>query len=535
MKINNIILSVVFFLLLCLSSCTDDFESINSHKYDPRKVSPEFLLSSAQSQIIYHAYSCDVNENVMPVQCQHFSQSSYNNESIYNFRDGLLNEYASNYYNALANLVDAEAIVNKLDESALSAAGKSNWNIIFVTLKAFVYQNLTDTYGPIMASKSFDVNNPLPGYDSQEKIYDDNMKALYKAVSELDESVAMPLGAQDLIYKSNQTLWKKFANSILLRYAMRIADVNPEKSKEYFNKAINENGGVFTSSADNAEFRFLDGPANNNSHFAETFESGIQIVASNTIIDVQNANKDPRLPMFWRGGYASGKGYSNFKAGLEYGKTGKFWNYCTVNRSLIGAYQSGRNDLPAIYMDYAEVEFFLAEAALRGGYNVTGTAKEHYDKAISASITYYHDQLVSYKSDFFDIKQFDANDNPLPSIKYSLSDTITKYLAQPTVNLDLAADTDAKLKLIGREKWIALFLQGTEAWAEARRLDSPEFNLPEDNVLQDEVPTGRKLIPTRLIFPRNELEINSKNVKEATTFLKNGKDQYTTMLWWDTK
>ena len=91
--------------------------------------------------------------------------------------------------------------------------------------------------------------------------------------------------------------------------------------------------------------------------------------------------------------------------------------------------------------------------------------------------------------------------------------------------MDQATTNKSKLVRNARQKWIALFLQGGEAWAEARRLDQPQFNVPPGKTDAD--------IPMRLQFSSREWIINEANVKEAAAMLKGGKDDYTAKVWWD--
>ncbi|CAL2088590.1 SusD/RagB family nutrient-binding outer membrane lipoprotein [Tenacibaculum sp. 190524A02b] len=507
---KNISKGIVLGMFLVIgASCTEDFDKTNTDTKSPEEVEPRFLLPTAQSFLMNHYVNHSVNSNVMFVQSQHFSQTSFSNESNFNFRDGLLNSYVGNYYNSIFQAIKIEEYIAKRTEAEISKEERAAWSLIVTTLKAFGMQHVTDANGPAIYREAFDiVGKKTPAYESQEDVYKGLMQELYTVSSNVDTSVSLGLGAQDIIYKGDLSKWQKFANSILLRYAMRVSDVAPDLSKDYFNKAVNENGGVFASNADNALFQYIGTP--NGSRLYESILTGwgIPVAPSNTIYDLQQANQDPRINIYWSSQPWGSSG------GIVYGNTGRWWDFSHINAAYAGYktieassywaknHYTGKQDAPGVYIDYAEVEFFLAEAAVRGGYAVSGSAKEHYDKAVEASIR-FQAGIVDWAA-------------------ADIDNAVSTYLALPSTNLDNATN---KLAKIGEEKWVALFMQSPEAWAEARRLDSPTFNVPAGKTAAD--------IPTRLIFSGREKIINGANVEKAKAMLKGGADTYTTKLWWD--
>jgi hypothetical protein len=142
-------------------------------------------------------------------------------------------------------------------------------------------------------------------------------------------------------------------------------------------------------------------------------------------------------------------------------------------------------------LDYVEVEFYLAEAAARG-WTVGGTAAEHYDKAITASMEYWG---------------VDAAD-------------ITLYLARPDVAY--ATATGTYKEKIGVQKWLALYNRGFEAWTEWRRLDAPVLVAPANAL---------SVIPVRFTYPVQEQNLNGTNYASAATAI--GGDKVDTKLFWD--
>jgi hypothetical protein len=144
-----------------------------------------------------------------------------------------------------------------------------------------------------------------------------------------------------------------------------------------------------------------------------------------------------------------------------------------------------------VLMDYAEVEFLLAEAVERG-MNVGGTAAEHYNNAVTASITYWGGS------------EADA----------------TAYLAQPEVSYATAPGPWERK--IGTQEWIALYLRSFDAWVVWRRLDYPQLQAP---------PSAITAIPVRYTYPSNEQNLNEENYAQASADI--GGDDVTTNLFWD--
>jgi hypothetical protein len=142
-------------------------------------------------------------------------------------------------------------------------------------------------------------------------------------------------------------------------------------------------------------------------------------------------------------------------------------------------------------MDYAEVEFYLAEAAERG-FVVGGTAAEHYEAAIRASISYWG----------------------------GTGSSADAFLADPDIAFATASGTN--LQKIARQRYIAMFNRGLEAWTEYRRLDYPVFNAP---------PVANGDFPIRYTYPNSEQTANGENDSAAASAI--GGDVVTNKVFWD--
>jgi hypothetical protein len=175
--------------------------------------------------------------------------------------------------------------------------------------------------------------------------------------------------------------------------------------------------------------------------------------------------------------------------GGNYGFANAYADFSHVSDKIIAP------NFEALLADYSEVEFLLAEAVERG-YNVPGTAEEHYNKGIEASILYWGGTAAD----------------------------VTTYLAQANVKYATAGATYKEK--IGIQKWIALYNRGIEAWMEWRKFDYPLLSPPTGGG----APVGLQ-IPVRLIYPINEQTLNGVNRQLASDGM--GGDLATTKLFWD--
>jgi len=345
-------------------------------------------------------------------------------------------------------------------------------------LKAYAYSVLVNTFGDIPYTEALQGDaNTTPVYDDAQTVYYSLLDSIDAGINELDVTGGS-FGDADLIYGGDVSAWYKFSNSIKLKLGMIIADSDPAKAKSEVESAVA--AGVFESNADNALFQYLSTPPNVNPIWTNLIQSGRNdFVPANTLVDKMNDLDDPRRPFYFS--LDPNDGYS----GGIYGNGNTFANFSHVSDKISAP------DFPSIIMDYAEVEFLLAEAVERG-MSVEGTAAEHYNTAVTASITYWGGSQAE-------------------------ADT---YLAQPSVNY-ATASTDWKEK-IGVQAWIAYYPRGFDAWIEWRRLDFPELPKPISAITD---------IPLRYTYPSNEQTLNEANYDAASAAI--GGDAVTTKLFWD--
>jgi len=486
-KYKSVILSGL--ILLGLGSCTDEFEELNRDKKNPEEVNSEFLVPNVEHNMAYRiANSLSVNDNISSILCQHVSKVEYIEPTQWRVREGLRINHFTNAYTQLQELNQVINDVNEINDLESEKLSKNEKLLLLRTLSSYSWQMLTDGFGPSPYFEALDVLNIQPKYDTQQEIYLEELDKLTTALKNA-RKVGDAFGKQDIIYNGDAAKWRKFAASQLLRMAMRIADVDKANSVKYANIAIEE--GLFESNADNALFQFLPESGKWNPVYAG-FREAFSECASNTMIDILKSNSDPRMETFWspnKDGEYLGNGF-----GVKDLTEGKFSLFNTETMYDSGKSEEGKLDLPFIFMSYSEVEFFLAEAVVRGGYNVTGTAKSHFSAGVEASLNYWNVEAAK----------------------------TVAYVTAAESRFDSASK---KMDVVATEKWVALISQGVEAWAEVRRLDAPQMNAPVGMPISS--------FPTRLEFSPNEYSFNKANVKAAAAAI--GGDKQTTKLWWDVK
>jgi hypothetical protein len=445
------------------------------------KVTGPSVFTMAEIALIEQVNSLDQNQNISRLLAQYYAQTTYYGESQYNFLDRSLPDamWQSLYRDALLDFKEAKRLAD-LDVT-ITPEVASNQKMINDILEVYAYHVLVDLNGNVPYSEALQGReNPSPAYDDAATIYSDLINRLTADVAALDNAYGS-YGDADVMYNGDVDSWILFANSLQLRLAMRLADVNPSLSKSVAEAAITR--GVFTDQSQSAVQVYYGLTPHVNSIYSNIIEQGRRdFVAANTIVDTMNAVNDPRRPYFFStidGEFIGGLfGYSNV-----------FEQCSSFSARMLEA------DFPATLMDYVEVEFLLAEAAARG-YDVgSGSAESHYNEAVTQSILAWGGDLAEAAT----------------------------YLAQPEIGYLTGSTAGDFRKKIGFQKWIALYNRGLEAWAEWRRFDTPVFNIPRRKTVDD--------IPMRMPYPYNEDNLNLTNYTAAAAAI--GGDLVSTKIFWD--
>jgi hypothetical protein len=391
-------------------------------------------------------------------------------------------------------------------------------------LRVATMLRVTDTYGPIPYSQ-VGQGTDIMEYDNVQQVYHNMITDLTNSVEILKSYVLSssgqesPLADFDNVYKGDFSKWLKFANSLKLRLAVRIAHVDETFAKTAIAEAI-ANGPIEVN-ADNA---FV--PTEDNPYYKASASWG-DLASSAILSSYMNGFDDPRLPKYMtQSTYA---GYNGIRMGIS-----------NINRMLysFSQYASIYFSRPAFEVNSpllvfcaAETAFLKSEAALRGWIpGGDAQAKAFYEQGIGLSMEQHQVPMGSYLSGTTSPKAY----TDLASQANNIS------VANPiTVSWDNAGTaTNTKLEKIITQKWLAIYPLGMEAWSEFRRTGFPQLFPAKDNLssagfIGSVTNTSSRMV-RRLPFPDSQRRGNSENVQKAVQML-GGEDAANTDLWWAKK
>ena len=472
-KILFLLIASVLFAV----ACKKDFGDLNVDTKNPSAVPPAPLFSYAEKQLADLVTNSNVNVNVFRLFSQYWTETTYIDEANYDLstRNIPQNFWNRVYVNVLKNLEECQGLISS--QALVPANEQANQNACVEILNVYSYATLVNIYGNVPYSEALDYNNVFPKYDDAKTIYADLGRRLDAALGAIDVN-AGGFGANDLIFGGDMAAWKRFGNSLKLRMGITLADVDAAAAKTMVESAA---AAAILSNSENCYFHYLSAPPNTNQIWVDLVQSGRKdFVAANTLVNIMNGLGDPRVPQYFTTDDAG-----TYTGGL-YGESNNFATYSKPSDRIIAA------DFEAILFDATETHFILAEAAERG-FNVGGTASDHYDAAIRASMDYWGVATADQDA----------------------------YLAKTEVAYATATG-DWKQK-IGTQKWIALYNRGLEGWTEWRRFDHPVLNVPPGKVYAD--------IPVRFPYPVQEQNLNTTNYNSASSAI--GGDVVATKLFWD--
>lgn len=464
-------------LLLLASACTEDISSLNIETKRPAAVPAPTLFSNAVKTLAGSLASASVNTNVFRFTVSHWAMAVYQDEAQYDFNTRNIPQgwWTTLYRDVITDLRESSKLINA--DATLSAGEKANKLAINDIMEVYAYSILVNTFGNIPYKESLDAAKLFPVYDDAKTVSADLLSRLNADIAKLNPSAAGFSSSEDLVYKGSVTKWIKFANTLRFKLGMVLVDADAAAAKS---AAEASDAGAISASADNGLFTYLSASPNQNPLYTDIVLGGRQdYIAAKDLMDKLLGWNDPRTSKYFS------KNNAGAYAGGIVGKSNTFVDFSRAGAKVIDAAD------PYVFADYSETEFLRAEAKERG-FNVAGTAEQHYNNAITASILYWGGTAADAAA----------------------------YLAQPEVAYATAAG-DWKQK-IGTQKWIALYNRPYEGWVEIRRLDQPKISTP----------VGAKSgFPTRFSYPQNEQTLNGANYTAAASAI--GGDVVTTKLFWD--
>lgn len=541
MKIINIktwVLGAV--VLISASGCTSELDQYNQEKLGgPENFYADFIavvnpMQSMQRGLqadyqLYPNLSADMFSGMFSTATQfnggknnmtYFMMNDWNNRIIARQQD--IFNYSINIDNAAKN------IYTGIDFTGTFAVKK--------ILKVITAARVSDNHGPVVYSKYETPNaNGVTDFDSQQEAYTHFIADLTSAVTDLQTVQNTPntqnvedksaLKKADLVYQGNMAKWAKLANSLKLRLAIRMSYADPVKSKQYAEEALASSAGLITANEDNALISVGKSELNLIVYGYKDCLVGAPLMA------YMNGYNDPRLPAYAIPATDSdvlGK-YIGIRQGIDLlnGKTTYGGFSQPQAKSANGDYFSATDGKMKLFTA-AETWFLKAEAALRG-YAGAGDVKTNYESGVqqsfgewgkSADVATYLANTTATEAPYIDPKNVTNNIN-----------TGHPELSTITIAWNNTDSTERKLERIITQKWLSLYPNGPEAWAEQRRTGYPIlFKIRQND--------SGGLINTDTMIRRIPFTTDTKNslynYSQAAQTL-NGPDTGGTKLWWDKK
>jgi hypothetical protein len=501
---NQTTLRVLSALVLLggVAACqADAITKVNENPNSPTNAPAGAVFTNATINGVGRFLGWAYNGRATALVVQHLAQTQYPDEDQYRRIDA---SSTSGYFNTpyTSELEDLQKVV-----AAGTADSRPGIYGPALALQQLIFEYITDTFGDIPYSEALkgDAEDGvlLPKYDPQKDVYAGMMAALTKAATDLGNPGAVTLGSADPIYGGSPAAWQRFANTLHARMALRLINVDPATAASELQKALNGPGGVFRSNSDNAVMRWPgDGVFNN--PWSDNFKTRDDHRMSQTLMNAMLANSDPRIPIYAQPTVSDPTKFAGMPNGLVATQAATYFNTSSrigvvffPGATAYGNFGGGGASFPQHILTYAELQFIRAEAAERGIAGLTaGQAAGFYRDGITASLN-----------------QWGVTD----------ATKISAFLAQPGVAYKGGTDG---LKQIAVQKWIALFTDGGQAWAEWRRTCQP-------NTLVAGPAAIVNFIPRRLYYSTTEISANSDNLAAAVA--RQGPDNFGTRMYWDTK
>ena len=557
MRQSKYITIITMACALFFASCSDEYmENMNTDPSKAATIDPNAQLTTAQLQTYGDLSMMEIYRNYHYAFTQQLMGCW--NTTNYGGRHTLDNNemsriWTSFYTQSLKNIIDAQY-------RTAEDAEKVNINSVLRIYRVYLMSIITDTYGDAPFSEAglgFLEGKFNPKYDKQEDIYNAFFLELEDAVNKIDPTKDKVTG--DLIYAGDVTKWQQLANSLRLRFAMRISNVNPTKAQTEFENALAANGGVITDASSDALIKYMtiafsfgqeaysdyrgnslsqllfgNDPANNPSYLCSTFFN-----------QLYNSG-DPRtfkISRCYYDGLMSATSPDNrvditqemIEKGIDFSPrdpgayswepwpTGYDSDICeelAVNNPSVTATMARevepklannflKSDNPGVVMTSAEVKFLMAEATVKKWNVGSVSAEDLYKQGVRAAMDFLTD---NYGCTATTDAEFDAFIQDKGAFGHT---------------------DNQKLEAINTQAWILHFTNPAECWANVRRSGYPKLKSPAEYGFGQYL-TGGTEIPVRLCYPVLESSYNKKSYNEAIERM-GGTDNWHSLLWWDTE
>jgi len=505
--LSTALLSGLLGVVLLLSGC-DSLSSYNDNPNSPTEADPNNVLANAQRDLHNTLYDGNQMMRGSNLWAQYTTQNFYPTESRY----GSVDFSWQNFYNSLNDL-------QKVKELSQGAANGGNISAVATINQVWAFQILTDVYGDIPFEEALQGSeNRSPGYTPQSEIYPALIDSLDTALSTMSGG-AGPSG--DLVYGGDMDKWRKLANGLKMRIAIRMSDRNEQMASDVISNVVND-ATTLESNADNAYFQFATSSTHRNSYYDNRITSGRDdFDNSERFIEAmqQYNTDDPRLDAFAEqtsnntAPCPDGSGnYSGFPYGMEQGNAQSLQSSrpsCNASRPELfwPGGPSGDGDAYSPIMYYDEVLFIKAEAAERDF--ISGDPEQFLADAIAASIDFYDEET-------------DADISSQDPAAQDYIDAVTAEYSSGNWE-----------QVLGEQKWIALYMNDIQGWSTWRRLDFGDWIGPPTGGVAGDL--QGQYAPLRADYPDSEYNLNETNVEAAaeSQFGDVSGDNPGSRVWWD--
>ena len=557
MKQSKYITIITMACALFFASCSDEYmENMNTDPSKAATIDPNAQLTTAQLQTYGDLSMMEIYRNYHYAFTQQLMGCW--NTTNYGGRHTLDNNemsriWTSFYTQSLKNIIDAQY-------RTAEDAEKVNINSVLRIYRVYLMSIITDTYGDAPFSEAglgFLEGKFNPKYDKQEDIYNAFFLELEDAVNKIDPTKDKVTG--DLIYAGDVTKWQQLANSLRLRFAMRISNVNPTKAQTEFENALVANGGVITDASSDALIKYMtiafsfgqeaysdyrgnslsqllfgNDPANNPSYLCSTFFNQLYNSGDPRTFKISRCYYDGLMSAtspdnrvdITQEMIEKGIAFSPRDPGAyswEPWPTGYDSDICAelaVNNPSVTATMARevepklannflKSDNPGVVMTSAEVKFLMAEATVKKWNVGSVSAEDLYKQGVRAAIDFLTD---NYGCTATTDAEFDAFIQDKGAFGHT---------------------DNQKLEAINTQAWILHFTNPAECWANVRRSGYPKLKSPAEYGFGQYL-TGGTEIPVRLCYPVLESSYNKKSYNEAIERM-GGTDNWHSLLWWDTE
>lgn len=524
------------------TSCSDFGDvNIDPEHLNEGNVPLEMLFTNAQHQALGSDWDVWRNGCIYAAQwMNHVASFNWQGYAMYQWSDGYSAAYWDGVYSGDRGAI--RDVTNVLMQWKEDPTHEIDYQIARI-MRVYVMHRMTDLYGDIPYTQAGQPREySYPVYDRQQDIYMDMLNQLNEAQAALKGAGTAPMSSHDVYYQGNTDKWAKFANSLMLRIAMRMTKVDPATAETWVKTAVNN--GLFASNEDNAMLLHTNAVTTNDTSepYAKIYahEDRGNFFVNKFFIDMLKETKDPRLSLIatvcedprisvqegsnFQYGNTDPEVQQGFDDGFDDDKTSDWFignqpgyeafkdqeyldsyrsKYSTINR-----YTYSNPTSPTFICTYAQTQLLLAEAALRGW--VSGSAQSYYENGVRAAM----EQFAQF-----------PNATALYN-QYLTSDAVNQYLAENPF------DAAKGYEQINTQYWINCFCDEYETFANWRRSGYPEMDPAWDPAHPYTNSDTGGTIPRRFRYPSTESSVNMANYNEAVGRLNNG-DRFTSRVWWD--